>query len=457
VSLIDLSEYYVPFDRQALFHKDPAKYRLYGGAMSGGKSVAICGEAIKQSLLYPGNRGLIGRKTFTSLRRTTLATFLRLCPPDLISKHNQSSGEIFLVNGSSLMFIDLNRSTDPRLEKLRSLEIGWFAIDEASEVDGEYFSILTTRLRWQLPGGKRPRYTGFMATNPEVGWLYDGFVIGSKRNRSFIPSLPSDNPYNQEEYLEDMKENLSERDLERFFYGNWLATEDPAQLISYQSVKTAHESDLRIELEWNESNELLLPARKPKDLALGVDVAREGDDATALTLLSRADDGFISELGCWTYHKQDTVATADCICGLLVEHRIPHHKIVVDSVGLGAGVVDVLRSRNIKCTEFVGGAKPVYDKSRIRYKNLRSQGYWYLRKLLREGQLGLQTSHERLRELTAIRYAISADKVVTIEAKDKIKARLGNRSPDRADSLMYGIMGYALESRKKSKVKVLSG
>ncbi len=63
-------------------------------------------------------------------------------------------------------------------------------------------------------------------------------------------------------------------------------------------------------------------------------------------------------------------------------------------------------------------------------------------------------SHERLRELSAVRYAISADKMIQVEAKEKIKARLGGRSPDRADALVYATMGYTLESRTKSRSRV---
>ena len=43
--------------RQAAFHAAPEKFRLYGGAMGGGKTVALCAEAIALSCDYPGNRG----------------------------------------------------------------------------------------------------------------------------------------------------------------------------------------------------------------------------------------------------------------------------------------------------------------------------------------------------------------------------------------------------------------
>jgi len=428
--VVDLSKYYENQPRQTEFHLCPSKYRLYGGAMSGGKTFAGCAEAIKQSLKYPGNRGLIGRATLRALRRTTLVSFFRICPPELIASYNKTDMEVTLVNGSVIIFSELNRSADPRLEKIRSLELGWFFIDEASEVDGEYFAALTTRLRWMLPNGRRPRYTGFMGTNPEIGWCYEGFVVrGNDAQRAFIPALPEDNRFNTEEYLEDMKRNLTDQDLQRFFYGNWMAIDDPAQLISYQWVKLAHDS------------EILLAT----DLALGVDVARFGSDNTALTLLTRTDDEYMAEVKTTVLPSTRTTEVADHVAGLMMEFHIPPHKIVVDAVGLGAGVVDSLHEKGIECLEFIGGAKPLWDDTTYTYKNLRSQGYWYLRNAFRDNNIALQLDSRRLRELTTIRYSTSGERMIEVEQKDKIKSRLEGRSPDLADSLMMAVMAYYME------------
>ena len=59
---IDFSLYYKPKQKQALAHKNRAKYLLFGGAMGGGKSWWLCAEAIKQVMKYPSNRIVIVRK-----------------------------------------------------------------------------------------------------------------------------------------------------------------------------------------------------------------------------------------------------------------------------------------------------------------------------------------------------------------------------------------------------------
>ena len=428
--IISTASYYADQPRQREFHLCSAKWRLYGGAMSGGKTYAICAEGLKLSLLYPGNRGFVGRKTLRSLKRTTMVTFFRVCPPELIANYNKTELTVTLINGSLIEFGELNISADPLLEKNKSLEIGWFAIDEASEVDGKYFAFLTTRLRWVLPNGRRPRYTGFMGTNPEMGWCYDGFVQpGNHGNRAFIPSLPTDNRFNTPEYLSDMLENLTKEDIQRFYFGNWLAANDPRQLISYQSMKQAHEL------------EILLAT----DLALGVDVARYGDDLTVLTLLNRTGDEYMTEVKTWEYEKTSTTEVADIVAGLMLEYRIPASRVVVDVGGLGAGTVDSLADKNISCISFVGGAVPLEDESSYTYRNLRSQGYWYLRKHLHDNQLALQLDNVRLKEVTSVRYDVSSDKMITIESKDKIKKRLSGKSPDKADALMMAIMAYPME------------
>ena len=48
---------YAPTDRQRAFHSSTARFKLFGGAMGGGKSYALCAECIDLCLNYEGNRG----------------------------------------------------------------------------------------------------------------------------------------------------------------------------------------------------------------------------------------------------------------------------------------------------------------------------------------------------------------------------------------------------------------
>ena len=49
---------YKPTDIQLNAHLSLTRYKLYGGAMGGGKTKWLCEEAKDLSLKYPGNRGV---------------------------------------------------------------------------------------------------------------------------------------------------------------------------------------------------------------------------------------------------------------------------------------------------------------------------------------------------------------------------------------------------------------
>ena len=134
---------YKASEKQAIFHKDKAKFRLYGGSVRSGKSIAICMEAVKQSLKYYKNRGLIARKTFQDLRKTTMETFLRFVPPELIKNHNKAEAKITFHNDSEIQFSDLE---DPN--KIKSMDLGWFAVDECSDITFDDWKML--KLKFEL-------------------------------------------------------------------------------------------------------------------------------------------------------------------------------------------------------------------------------------------------------------------------------------------------------------------
>jgi len=188
---------------------------LFSGAFGAGKSVALCTKALKLSLDYPGNFGLICRKVRATLTQTTLKTFLELvCPRELIADYNKSEGLITLTNGSQVLFGGLD---DPL--KLGSLNLGWCGIDEAIETNEEDWKMLEGRLR--LPG---VLHQIFAATNPgpPVHYLYQWF-FEAKRGEVFQASS-LENP----ELPEDYKARLGEFEgtyYERYVLGRWVGME----------------------------------------------------------------------------------------------------------------------------------------------------------------------------------------------------------------------------------------
>jgi hypothetical protein len=165
---------YDPNPKQVLFHTSGSKYRLYIGAWRGGKSYAGCQEARKQSFLYPGNVGLIGRKDYTDLRDTTMKTFFEICPEDdpCVLSYNKTEHHLVFKNGSEIYFRELKDGAG-----LGSLNLGWFYIDEAEEVEETIFERLKGRLSLATAG----RQCGWLTSNPpnEDHWIYKQFELST--------------------------------------------------------------------------------------------------------------------------------------------------------------------------------------------------------------------------------------------------------------------------------------
>lgn len=187
--------------------------------MGGGKSVGLSAECVDLMLEFPGNRGYLCRHQLVDLRRSTLETFFRICPGPLIRKHWREDRIIEFWNGSELLYGSLGTSED--LDRIKSTEFGFFAIDEASETYEEYFLMLASRLRWVCRGGDRPRYHGLLASNPEPGWVKQRFVDQERPDHKFFPALPKDNPHLPEDYLPTLEANFPLEWVRRYIRGSW--------------------------------------------------------------------------------------------------------------------------------------------------------------------------------------------------------------------------------------------
>jgi len=433
--LIDFRKHYQPTERQIAFHTSDAKFRMYGGAMGGGKTYALCAEAIQLSLDFAGNRGVLVRKSLVSLKRTTWITFFKLIPPHFIKNINKTDLIVTLINDSEVLFMDADISKDPTLNKFRGLEVGWFGLEEANELDVKVFSTLVTRLRWVCSNGIQPYWTGFLSSNPELCWVKDRFVSKKLPDHDFIPALPSDNPFLDDSYIASMKDILTEEEASKYLEGSWEAKERPDQLIPYRYLK-----DLL-------SNEITPFAT---EVFMGVDVARFGDDTSTIALY----DGFhlfaLNE-----YRGLDTQQLARQVALTAGQYRVKNQNIVIDAVGIGGGVVDALRTQfRINAVEFIGGKPAKQIDSAVQFVNLRSQGYWMLRQAILNEELEIVNNKVLVEELVAHTFKISSDRTIMVESKDKVKSILG-RSPDKSDAVMMCIAQSKLNLRNEIEAMIL--
>lgn len=217
---IELS--YKPLPKQAEFHGLSAKYRLFVGGWGNGKTSAGCAEAFALAMEYPGSVGLICRKTRPELKATTEHQFLHGgggnpktdwtgCPEEVIKSHNKSENKLTLVNGSIIHFWPLD---DP--DKLSNLNLGWFLIDQAEEVNEEMFQMLQGRLRQR----EAPR-CGILLANPEGhNWFWRRFVYLKYPDHKYVHAKTTDNPNLPKDYVESLM-NMPEMWRKRFMEGSF--------------------------------------------------------------------------------------------------------------------------------------------------------------------------------------------------------------------------------------------
>lgn len=182
--------------------------------------MAGCHEALRLSLEYPNNFGVIGRKTYQELEDSTMRTFFEtVCPPQLIRFFNKQSKHLYLFNGSEIVF----RSLDTP-EKFRSDEFGWFYIDEASECPEDGFKFLMGRLRRP----NIPVTTGFLTTNPVniTHWIYKWFVQDKRDDFAEFHAPTYENKVNlPENYIESLERNYPPSWVKKYLNGDWGFTE----------------------------------------------------------------------------------------------------------------------------------------------------------------------------------------------------------------------------------------
>lgn len=176
------------------------------------------------------------------------------------------------------------------------------------------------------------------------------------------------------------------------------------------------------------------------------DVARFGDDETAIGVLDYGDEyDRISIVD--SYNGQDTVWTTGAIMeavGTIEESGRRVGRIVVDDAGVGGGVTDQLRKNqraglldaSIRIIGFNGGGK-AKKRGKGGYPKARSEAWFTFKDRL--ARVALEPCKKLLADLVAPTYELNGAGEREVEKKKDTKKRL-KRSPDRADTVL---MGYA--------------
>ena len=177
-----------------------------------------------------------------------------------------------------------------------------------------------------------------------------------------------------------------------------------------------------------------LMAQNPFSPLLSVDISRFGKDKSVMSVVrGPVVEEFI------TWHGKSLTDSADIVeqhaDRLYTNRHVGPCKIVVDGVGLGAGLVDVLRKRGRGVVDYNGGHKSYKPE---KYFNRRSQDFWRLRELLERGTIALPRNEQLLEEALAHEWQTAPNGAIQILSKDDVRKQIG-RSPDFFDAIGMGL------------------
>ena len=173
-------------------------------------------------------------------------------------------------------------------------------------------------------------------------------------------------------------------------------------------------------------------------IVIGADIARFGDDSTVAIVRQGRK---VLEVHSWK--KLDLMQTAGRLVDLYQrDWYLPIEEILIDSVGLGSGVLDRCRelglpARGVNVSESASMSE--------KYANLRAELWFQLADWFK-GEVSIPDNEDLVRDLVATRYNYRSNGTLAIESKAETKKRLGH-SPDLADALMISMSSRAIDAR----------
>lgn len=405
---------------------------LYGGAAGGGKTFMAVSWLAFSCLAYPGTKYFIGRESLKSLRSSTFLSFKKACKffdiPDYLWKYNGQDNFIEFTNGSRIDFLDLRYlPRDPYYERYGSLEFTGGFIEEAGEVNFNAWDTLRTRVGRHMNEEYGLLAKLLVTANPKKNWLYTTFYDPDRKgtlseDMAFVSALVTDNPFIDANYIEQLKGITDKARRARLLDGDWDYDDNPYKLCLYEAIVSIFGNSHTVTKDYKHY--------------ITADVARFGSDLAVIGVWRNWELIEVIE-----FEKSKTTEISSAIQSAQSRYRIPSSRVVVDSDGLGGGVVDQLN-----CIGFVNNATPFKEDTGSgnkapRYRNLQTQMLVYLaEQIVNENKIHIsaelsETQKETIKlELDTIERIPDTDPI-SLVSKQQIKEDIGH-SPDYRDMIL---------------------
>ena len=379
-----------------------------------GKSTAASWAMLWYFLMHYPNKVVVTAPTSSQLFDALFAEMKRWInelPPHLQSVLNVKSDRVEHTSAPSEMFISARTSRAETPEALAGVhsEHVMLVVDEASGVPEKVFEAAAGSMSGH-------NATTIMLSNPtrSSGTFYESQTRMASswwtRRWSCV-----DSPLVSDEFVDEMRMRYGEEsNAFRIRVLGEFPLADDDTIIPFHLAEAAQHRDVQVSEETS--------------VVWGLDVARFGTDATALC---KRQGPIVTELRSWRgLDLMQTVGRVVAEYEALPDSRRPS-EILVDSIGVGSGVVDRLQELELPVRGVNVAEAPSMGET---YLNLRSELWFKTKGWLEDRSCKLPSNDQLIAELTSIRYSFTSSGKMKAESKDEMRKR-GLQSPDLADAL----------------------
>jgi len=380
-----------------------------------GKSTAASWAMLWYFLMHYPNKVVVTAPTSSQLFDALFAELKRWInelPESLQSVLNVKSDRVEHMSAQSEMFISARTSRAETPEALAGVhsEHVMLVVDEASGVPEQVFEAAAGSMSGHSA-------TTIMLSNPtrSSGTFFESQTRMADswwtRRWSCV-----DSPLVSDEFVQEMRERYGEEsNAYRIRVLGEFPLADDDTIIPYHLIENATHRDVQIDEE-------------STTVVWGLDVARFGTDKTALC---KRQGPVVSEIMAWQgLDLMQTVGRVVAEYEALPPSRQPK-QILVDSIGVGSGVVDRLRELGLPVRGVNVAEAPSMGDT---YLNLRSELWFKTKAWLEDRSCKLPKNEKLIAELSSIRYSFTSSGKMKAESKDEMRKR-GLTSPDLADAL----------------------
>jgi phage terminase large subunit len=380
-----------------------------------GKSTAASWAMLWYFLMHYPNKVVVTAPTSSQLFDALFAELKRWInelPESLQSVLNVKSDRVEHMSAQSEMFISARTSRAETPEALAGVhsEHVMLVVDEASGVPEQVFEAAAGSMSGHSA-------TTIMLSNPtrSSGTFFESQTRLSDswwtRRWSCV-----DSPLVSDEFVQEMRERYGEEsNAYRIRVLGEFPLADDDTIIPYHLIENATHRDVQIDEEHT-------------SVVWGLDVARFGTDKTALC---KRQGPVVSEIMAWQgLDLMQTVGRVVAEYEALPPSRQPT-QILVDSIGVGSGVVDRLRELGLPVRGVNVAEAPSMGDT---YLNLRSELWFKTKGWLEDRSCKIPKNDKLIAELSSIRYSFTSSGKMKAESKDEMRKR-GLTSPDLADAL----------------------